>query len=112
MSQPSQDSMFAPVIDTSHWADQSRGKDNPESKAAYARLDEDTDTRHVLTLVESAGDFGITLHESCEAMGREPNEISGRFTRLRHTTKQIKTAGRREWKGHTGAIYVRDWSVK
>jgi predicted ArsR family transcriptional regulator len=64
--------------------DFSRGKHNPESKAAHdsIRPTKKTDRLKIWTMIYSAGKAGLTLEQVADRMGRTPSAISGRLTEL------------------------------
>jgi hypothetical protein len=55
---------------------------NTESVAAFKRVQVETDELHVLTLIVSAGDVGLTSAEIELAWGRAKNRFSGRISSL------------------------------
>lgn len=63
------------------------------STAANKRVCKHQDRATILDLVRAAKD-GLTIKEACAAMGKTPNQISGRFTELKMLEK-IEVRGSR-----------------
>ena len=63
--------------------DISRGKHNPESKAAFKKLKSSLSVMRLQVLREIAYQKKATLKTICHYMQREKNEISGRLSELK-----------------------------
>lgn len=65
--------------------DLSRGRRNPQSQAAHARLmpHRPNMRQRCYDFIESQGSYGATLAELCTCLNKLPHQLSGRLTELR-----------------------------
>lgn len=59
--------------------------------------------RLILEIVRGAGQRGVTLDEVCAATGRQPNQISGRFTDLCRDSLIVRKGERRKTRAGASA---------
>jgi hypothetical protein len=84
-----------------------RHKGDRESLLAYRHGDKDRDREAVCNHVLSQRGYGATLDETCVALGKEPNQISGRISELKKVSRLVATgATRLTRKGTPAKIYV------
>lgn len=89
---------FFPAFDAAERVDLSRGRNSPESQAAFKKLFPhlpDAQARLLNWLMER-GDMGGTCREYAKETGKGMNQCSGRFTELVAAGFIEKTGGRRE----------------
>lgn len=76
-----------------------------ESKAAFKRVDTDTDMAMILEIIRRSRS-GVTLDDVSAAIGRPPNAISGRFTSLKASGQIVATGETRPTRsGASAKIY-------
>ena len=73
------------------------------SRDAGHSVDTKTDEEVVFNLIKSAGSNGLTIKEAAFALGKFPNQISGRFTALQNKTL-IEDSGERRGKSRVMVI--------
>jgi hypothetical protein len=96
----SQPSLFDP--------DLSRGRRNPQSQAAHARLlpFKPSMRQRCYDYIESQGSYGATLKELCDILGKLPHQLSGRVTELVASEKVRRTKSERlEHAVYVTAVY-------
>ena len=84
-----------------------RHRGNPESVAAHATGQKAQDRERVYTMIQQRGWHGATVDEVAVALGRDPNQISGRFSELKADGRIRKTPRRRVTRtGASAAVCV------
>ena len=74
------------------------------SQAANALVNKDRDQERIYSLITQS-EHGLTIHDLCFQMNRQPNQISGRLTELREAGRIYFHGRRCDHNGRFGRIY-------
>lgn len=79
---------------------------NEQSRLAFQTVNLTESQSRVLSMLESCGDYGLTVDGLSIALNTTPNAVSGRLTELRIKGKIEKRGTRKTRSGCSAAVWV------